>query len=63
LRLYSASSIAGTIFNNQLGKELSHIAVTLSPAMIKAVKESVTVIFTLPQDQQAPVVRHTPLSL
>lgn len=49
-------SIAGTIFNNQLVKELSLYASNLSPQMIQAVKQSVIVIFQLPKEQQAAVV-------
>lgn len=49
-------AIAGTIFNNQLVKELAHYAGGLSPEMLTAVKQSVTVIFTLPESIQAPVV-------
>jgi len=49
-------AIAGTIFNNQLVKELATYASGLDPQVMQAVKQSVTVIFTLPASQQAPVV-------
>jgi hypothetical protein len=50
------SSLAGTIFNNQLVKELGTYADQIPPDVLKAVKQSVTVIFQLPEDLQAPVV-------
>lgn len=49
-------SIAGTIFNNQLVKELGAYADQIPPEILKAVKQSVTVIFQLPQELQGPVV-------
>lgn len=49
-------AIAGTIFNNQLVKELGAYAGQIPPDILKAVKQSVTVIFQLPQELQAPVV-------
>ncbi|PVF94121.1 ABC transporter [Serendipita vermifera] len=49
-------AIAGTVFNNQLVKTLAQYASDLSPEMITAVKQSVTVIFTLSPDKQGPVV-------
>ncbi|PVG01377.1 ABC transporter [Serendipita vermifera] len=49
-------AIAGTIFNNQLVKELGGYANQLSPELLQAVKQSVTVIFSLPPELQAPVV-------
>ncbi|CAG7852110.1 Putative HC-toxin efflux carrier TOXA [Serendipita indica DSM 11827] len=49
-------AIAGTIFNNQLVKELARFGGTLEPDVLQAVKQSVTVIFTLPADIQTVVV-------
>jgi EmrB/QacA subfamily drug resistance transporter len=50
-------AIAGTVFNNQLVKTLAKYAGDLlTPEMISAVKQSVTVIFQLPAEYQAPVV-------
>jgi MFS family permease len=49
-------AIAGTIFNNQLIKELAKYAGDLSPDVIEGVKQSVTVIFSLPLDQQGGVI-------
>jgi len=57
------SSIAGAIFNNQLVKELGSYATEISPDVIQAVKQSVTVIFQLPEGLQAPVVHAYVLSL
>jgi EmrB/QacA subfamily drug resistance transporter len=49
-------AIAGTIFNNQLVKELGAYADQIPPDVLKAVKQSVTVIFQLPEALQGPVV-------
>lgn len=49
-------AIAGTIFNNQLGTKLGQLETPLEPEILKAVTQSVTVIFELPEEQQAPVV-------
>ncbi|KZT62115.1 ABC transporter [Calocera cornea HHB12733] len=48
--------IAGTIFSNQLTKELAIYAPTLPAEIAQAIKESVTVVQTLPADQQGPIV-------
>jgi MFS family permease len=50
-------AIAGTIFNNQLVKELAKYASGLTPETMTAVKQSVTVIFSLPESVQASVVK------
>jgi len=50
-------AIAGTIFNNELVKELAKYASGLTPETLQAVKQSVTVIFTLPESMQVPVVK------
>ena len=49
-------AIAGTIFNNQLSKELAIYAHGLPPSVVHAVKQSVTVIFELPEETRASVV-------
>lgn len=49
-------SIAGTIFGNQLSKELASYSDVLSPEVIAGVKQSVAVIFSLSKELQAPVV-------
>jgi len=50
-------SIAGTLFANQLTKELVIYAPDLAPDVAQAIKESVTVVLTLPADQQAAVIQ------
>ncbi|KZO92741.1 ABC transporter [Calocera viscosa TUFC12733] len=49
-------SIAGTIFANQLGKELAIYAPNIDPSVAQLLKESVTVVLTLPADQQGPII-------
>lgn len=53
MRFYS---IAGTVFNNQLSKELASRLPNLDPAIAAAVKESVTVIETLPASIKQSVI-------
>ncbi|KAF8315124.1 ABC transporter [Clavulina sp. PMI_390] len=50
-------AIAGTIFANQLVVELNKYASGLDPAIASKVKQSVTYIFTLPVEEQGPVVQ------
>jgi MFS family permease len=50
-------AIAGTIFANQLQTQLAFFAPTLDPATAYSVRQSVTVIFTLPLEQQEPVIK------
>lgn len=47
-------AIAGTIFGNQLGSELANSG--LPAEVINGVKQSVTVIFQLPESSRGPVV-------
>lgn len=49
-------SIAGTIFANQLQTQLAVFAPTLDPVTAFNVRQSVTIIFTLPLEQQKPVI-------
>ncbi|PVF94122.1 ABC transporter [Serendipita vermifera] len=49
-------AITGTVFNNQLSKTIAQYASSLSPEMITAVKQSVTVIFSLSHELQRQVV-------
>jgi hypothetical protein len=49
-------SVGGTVFANQLTTNLAPYAQTLGPELIKGVRQSVTVIFSLPQQLQQPVV-------
>ncbi|PVF94124.1 ABC transporter [Serendipita vermifera] len=49
-------AIAGTIFNNQLSETIVQYASSLPPEMVAAVKQSVTVIFSLSQELQGQVV-------
>jgi hypothetical protein len=55
LRNLKLSSIAGTVFGNQLSKNLA--IYHLSPDIVTGVKESVTVIFQLPIPLRAVVVK------
>ncbi|CAG8692218.1 10904_t:CDS:2, partial [Acaulospora colombiana] len=48
-------AIAGTVFNNQLSKTIAQYASSLPPEMVRAVKQSVTVIFSLPPELQGQV--------
>lgn len=48
--------IAGTIFYNCLVIQLHHFAPNLDPSTAEKVRHSVTYIFTLPKDQQVPVI-------
>lgn len=50
-------AIAGSVLANQLGKYLFLYAPDLPPAIAIAVRQSVSVIFTLPAEQQEPVIR------
>jgi len=50
-------AIAGSVLANQLGKYLFLYAPDLPPSIAVAVRQSVAVIFTLPADQQGPVIR------
>ncbi|EJU00069.1 MFS general substrate transporter [Dacryopinax primogenitus] len=49
-------SIAGTVFANQLGSQLAQYAPGLDPSIVQTLKESVTVVATLPLDQQGPII-------
>ncbi|KAF8309584.1 ABC transporter [Clavulina sp. PMI_390] len=49
-------AIAGTIFANSLETQLHHYAPNLDPATAAEVRQSVTIIFTLPPDVQGPVI-------
>jgi len=49
--------IAGTIFSNQLSKEIAIYAPDLAPDVIQAIKDSVTVVQTLPAAQQTAVIQ------
>jgi len=49
-------AIAGTIFYNCLVIQLHHFAPNLDPSAAENVRNSVTYIFTLPKDQQLPVI-------
>ncbi|KAG8681399.1 hypothetical protein FRC09_017517, partial [Ceratobasidium sp. 395] len=50
-------AIAGSVLANQLGKYLFLYAPELPSGIATAVRQNVSVIFTLPQDQQEPVIR------
>ncbi|KAG9086758.1 hypothetical protein FRC06_002884 [Ceratobasidium sp. 370] len=50
-------AIAGSVLANQLGKYLFLYAPDLPAGIATAVRQSVSVIFTLPQEQQEPVIR------
>ncbi|KAF8315115.1 ABC transporter [Clavulina sp. PMI_390] len=50
-------AIAGTIFSNQLVTELHKYASGLDPTIATKVRQSVTYIFTLPVEEQAPVIQ------
>lgn len=50
-------AIAGTIFSNQLSKNLDIYAHSLPPNIIHGVKQSVTVIFELPPEMRAAAVK------
>jgi EmrB/QacA subfamily drug resistance transporter len=50
-------AIAGTIFANQLQTQLTYFAPGLSSDVALAVRQSVTVIFTLPPEMQEPVIK------
>ncbi|KAF8319133.1 ABC transporter [Clavulina sp. PMI_390] len=50
-------AIAGTIFSNQLVTELHKYASNLDPSVADKVRQSVTYIFTLPVEEQGPVVQ------
>ncbi|CCA72093.1 probable DHA14-like major facilitator; ABC transporter [Serendipita indica DSM 11827] len=50
-------AVAGTIFSNQLVRNLSGpIGDALGPQLVRAVRQSVTVVFSLPAEQRQPVV-------
>jgi hypothetical protein len=49
-------SVGGTVFANQLTTNLAPYSQVLGPELIKGVRQSVTVIFSLPQQLQQPVV-------
>ena len=49
-------SVSGAVFAGRLNERLSVLAPDLPPSLRAAVRESVTVIFTLPEDTKAPVV-------
>jgi hypothetical protein len=55
LRNLKFSSIAGSVFGNQLSKNLA--VYNLSPDIVQRVKQSVTAIFQLPVPLQAVVVK------
>lgn len=48
--------ISGTIFGNVLSSKLNSYNGQIPSEVISAVKQSVTVIFTLPKELQAPIV-------
>ena len=50
-------SIAGAVFANKLSSGLLEIAPNLPEEVVAGVRQSVTVIFTLPPDQQALVIK------
>jgi hypothetical protein len=50
-------AIAGSVLANQLGKYLFLYAPDLPELIALAVRQSVPMIFTLPQEQQEPVIR------
>ncbi|QRV94670.1 major facilitator superfamily transporter [Ceratobasidium sp. AG-Ba] len=50
-------AIAGSVLANQLGKYLFLYAPDLPTGVATAVRQSVSIIFTLPQEQQEPVIR------
>lgn len=52
-----AIAICGTIVNNQLVKFLAQYASDLPPEVVQAVKQSVTAIFQLPEEQRQGVIR------
>ena len=50
-------AIAGTVFSNQLVHNLSGpIGEALGPDLVRAVRQSVTVVFNLPEQVRQPVV-------
>lgn len=50
-------AIAGTIFGNSLVSQLHHYAPDLDATVSTNVRSSVTYIFTLPLEQQRPVIQ------
>ena len=48
--------MTGTIFGNVLSHKLASYGSQIPPGVVTAVKESVTVIFTLPQELQIPII-------
>lgn len=49
-------SVGGTVFANQLATSLAPYSQALGPELIQAVRQSVTVVFSLPPQLQQPVV-------
>jgi hypothetical protein len=49
-------SIGGTVFANQLTTNLAPYSQILGPQLIQGVRQSVTVVFSLPPQLQQPVV-------
>jgi len=49
-------AVAGSIFANQLVKELAKFAPNLPPDVVHGVRQSVTYIFTLPLNERDPVI-------
>lgn len=49
-------AIAGTVFGTRLQSNLAQYAGVIPPETLEAVRQSVSVIFTLPKDLQVPVV-------
>jgi hypothetical protein len=49
-------AIGGTVFANQLGRNLGPLRDQLGPQLVQAVRQSVTVVFQLPQELRGPVV-------
>ncbi|KAG8743762.1 hypothetical protein FRC10_011482 [Ceratobasidium sp. 414] len=50
-------AIAGAVFANKLSSSLFELAPDLPEEVVRGVKQSVTVIFTLPADQQALIIK------
>jgi len=50
-------AMAGTVFSNQLRHNLAIYAPSLSHDLVESVRQSVTIIKTLPADQQAEVIK------
>ncbi|KAG8703474.1 hypothetical protein FRC08_002816 [Ceratobasidium sp. 394] len=50
-------AIAGAVFANKLSSSLFEVAPDLPEEVVHGVKQSVTIIFTLPADQQALIVK------